>query len=41
MWDPSKAARNSENGQVLAEVNSDIAHFSLGDPYIGENQLVV
>jgi len=41
MWDPSKAARGRENGQVLAEVNSDIGHFSLGDPYIGENQLVV
>jgi len=41
MWDPSKAAKNPENGQVLAEVNSDIGHFSLGDPYNGENQLVV
>jgi WD40 repeat protein len=41
MWDPTKAAKNPENGQVLAEVNSDIGHFSLGDPYNSENQLVV
>ena len=41
MWDPTKAANNAENGQVLAEVNSDIGYFSLGDPYNGENQLVV
>ena len=41
MWDPTKADQNPENGQVVAEVNSDIGHFSLGDPYIGENRLVV
>jgi len=41
MWDPTKAAQSPENGQVLAEVNSDVGHFSLGDPYTGENQLVV
>ena len=41
MWDPTMAAQNPKNGKVLAEVNSDIGHFSLGDPYAGENQLMV
>ncbi|KAF8817437.1 WD40 repeat-like protein [Phlegmacium glaucopus] len=41
MWDPTMSAQNPKNGKILAEVNSDIGHFSLGDPYAGENQLVV
>jgi len=41
MWDPAMASLNPNNGKVLAEVNSDIGHFSLGDPYADENQLVV
>ena len=41
MWDHNMASSNPTNGRVLAECNSDIGHFSLGDPYNSENQLVV
>lgn len=41
MWDPLKAADGPSNGTILAQVNSDIGQFSLGDPYAGEHQLIV
>ncbi|KAF8159542.1 WD40-repeat-containing domain protein [Crassisporium funariophilum] len=41
MWNPLIAATNRKNGSILAEVNSDVGYFSLGDPYAGEHQLVV
>ncbi|KAF8967632.1 WD40-repeat-containing domain protein [Flammula alnicola] len=41
VWDPRLSASDSNNGKVVAEVNSDIGHFSLGDPFAGEHQLVV
>ena len=41
MWDPSIAADNIQNGNVLAEVNYDISQFSIGDPFVGEYRLVV
>jgi len=31
----------AQNGKVVAEVNSDIGHFSLGDRMEGEHRLVV
>jgi len=50
-WDPMKAApdpkratrRTSvpQNGKTVAEVNSDIAHFNLGNCMEGEHRLVV
>ncbi|KAF9525342.1 hypothetical protein CPB83DRAFT_885634 [Crepidotus variabilis] len=40
-WDPSIAATDSKNGKILAEVASDIAQFSVGDPFAGEHKLVV
>ena len=41
LWDPLRAAESKKNGIILAEVNSDVAHFSLGDHFKGEHQLVV
>lgn len=41
LWDPLRAAESKKNGIVLAEVNSDVAHFSLGDHFKGEHQLIV
>jgi WD40 repeat protein len=40
-WDPLRAAEDPINGRVLVETNSDIGHFSLGDYYLGERDLVV
>ncbi|KAJ2934858.1 hypothetical protein H1R20_g2278, partial [Candolleomyces eurysporus] len=41
LWDVLQAANSAQNGVVLAEVNSDISTFSLGDRFKGEHQLVV
>ena len=41
LWDVSKAADNPANGTVIAQTDSDIGHFSLGDPDKGERTLVV
>ena len=41
LWDPLRAAESKKNGIILAEVNSDVAHFSLGDHFKGEHQLIV
>ncbi|KAF9563074.1 WD40 repeat-like protein [Agrocybe pediades] len=41
LWDPSKSDIEGKNGQIIAEVNSDIAHFSVGNVWGGEHQLVV
>ncbi|KAK0464558.1 uncharacterized protein EV420DRAFT_1516966 [Desarmillaria tabescens] len=38
MWDPTVS---SNDGTVLVEMNSDIAHFSIGDRLKGEYDLVV
>ncbi|KAJ7464613.1 WD40-repeat-containing domain protein [Mycena latifolia] len=38
LWDPLRA---NEEGIVLARANSDIAYFSIGDPFEGEHRLVV
>lgn len=50
-WDPMKAApdptrvirdtSDPQNGRIVAEVNSDIGHFSLGDRMEGEHRLVM
>lgn len=36
-----KAAPDPQNGRIVAEVNSDIGHFSLGNRMEGEHHLVV
>jgi hypothetical protein len=36
-----KDASDSQNGRIVAEVNSDIGHFSLGDRMEDEHRLVV
>ncbi|KAF9477384.1 WD40 repeat-like protein [Pholiota conissans] len=41
VWDPSISAADPKNGVAIAQANSDIGHFSLGDPYAGEHQLVI
>ena len=41
MWDPLQSADNPDNGVVIAESTSDIAYFSLGDPFKGEQELIV
>lgn len=52
LWDPLQAKENKwdpvqgkmekkEIGLVLAQADSDIACFSLGDPFKGEHRLVV
>lgn len=38
LWDP---LRGSEESSVLAQADSDIAHFTLGDRFEGEHELVV
>lgn len=40
-WDVRRSADDISNGEVLARPNSDIGHFSVGDPYSGEKPLVV
>ncbi|KAG6910008.1 hypothetical protein DXG01_013730, partial [Tephrocybe rancida] len=40
-WDPTQNRANSVNGTVLAEINSDVATFSIGDRYKEEHTLVV
>lgn len=40
-WDVRRSADDIQNGEVLAQPNSDIGHFSVGDPYNGEKPLVV
>ncbi|KAF9475003.1 WD40 repeat-like protein [Pholiota conissans] len=41
VWDPNLSAVDPKNGVAIAQVNSDIGHFSLGDPFAGEHGLVV
>lgn len=41
VWDPQVAVDDATNGAVVAEVHSDIGHFSIGDPFAGEHRLVV
>ncbi|KJA28082.1 hypothetical protein HYPSUDRAFT_197622 [Hypholoma sublateritium FD-334 SS-4] len=41
LWNPQISADNAKNGTVIAEVNSDVGHFSIGDPFAGEHCLVV
>ncbi|KAJ7117597.1 WD40-repeat-containing domain protein [Mycena epipterygia] len=38
LWDPLRA---KDEGVILAQVDSDVASFSLGDPFKGEHGLVV
>ncbi|KAJ6519153.1 WD40-repeat-containing domain protein [Mycena sanguinolenta] len=38
LWDPLRA---TEEGAVLAQADSDVAHFTLGDRFSGEHALVV
>jgi hypothetical protein len=40
-WDVRRSADDIQNGDVLAQPNSDIGHFSVGDPRNGEKPLVV
>ncbi|KAF8202254.1 hypothetical protein BJ912DRAFT_920642 [Pholiota molesta] len=35
------SATDPKNGTAIVQVNSDIGHFSLGDPFAGEHRLVV
>lgn len=42
--DPTRVIRDTsdpQNGRIVAEVNSDIGHFSLGDRMEGEHRLVM
>jgi hypothetical protein len=41
LWDIRKAAENADNGTIIAEMDFDIGHFSLGDTFQGEQTLVV
>ncbi|KAF5383793.1 hypothetical protein D9615_003544 [Tricholomella constricta] len=40
-WDPLSAHDSLDNGRILAEMNSDIGAFCIGDRYKGERPLVV
>ncbi|KAI0307665.1 WD40-repeat-containing domain protein [Multifurca ochricompacta] len=40
-WDVCRSADDIRNGEVIARPNSDIGHFSVGDPHNGEKPLVV
>jgi hypothetical protein len=40
-WDVRRSADDISNGEVLARPDSDIGHFSVGDPYNGEKPLVM
>lgn len=40
-WDVRRSADDISNGEVLARPDSDIGHFSVGDPYSGEKPLVI
>jgi len=40
-WDVRRSADDISNGEVLAQPDSDIGHFSVGDPYNGEKPLVM
>lgn len=40
LWNPLLSGKDKENGKCLARMNSDIAHFSIGDRFKGEHQLV-
>lgn len=42
--EPTRVTRDAsdpQNGRIVAEVNSDVGHFSLGDRMEGEHRLVV
>lgn len=41
LWDVKKAGDDMDNRHILAQLDSDIAHFSIGDEYKGEKPLVV
>jgi hypothetical protein len=40
-WDVCRLADDILNGEVLAQPNSDIGHFSVGNPYNGEKPLTL
>ncbi|KAI9513082.1 WD40-repeat-containing domain protein [Russula earlei] len=40
-WDVRRSDDDISNGEVLARPDSDIGHFSVGDPYSGEMPLVI
>ncbi len=40
-WNPLEAITSPKNGVILAQVNSDIGYFSLGDRTKNEQQLIV
>jgi hypothetical protein len=40
-WDVRRSDDDISNGEVLARPDSDIGHFSVGDPYNGEKPLVM
>ncbi|KAH9969113.1 WD40-repeat-containing domain protein [Russula dissimulans] len=40
-WDVRRSGDDISNGEVIARPDSDIGHFSVGDPYNGEKPLVV
>jgi len=40
-WDVRRSSDDISNGEVLARPDSDIGHFSVGDPYNGEKPLVM
>lgn len=39
-WDPLRSAEDPTNGTILAETNSDIGYFSIGDHFAGERDLI-
>jgi hypothetical protein len=41
LWDVRQSADNPENGMVIAETEYDIGHFTLGDTFKNEKELVV
>lgn len=40
LWDVLRAPSEASESTVLAELNHDVAHFIIGDPYKGEKRLV-
>lgn len=41
LWDPLKSAEDPSNGMILAETQSDVGHFHLGDRLKEEHDLIV
>jgi WD40 repeat protein len=41
LWNPMWSSEEPSNGQKIIEAHSDIGHFSVGDPFKNEHDLVV